>query len=66
MSKPNHRNRGKGRYIGYGYSTTDLAFTQAKIHPYRYYLSEEINAMRNLGLKVSAKLEKYLNRANGL
>lgn len=25
MSKPKHKFRGKGRYIGHGYSTTDFA-----------------------------------------
>jgi hypothetical protein len=44
MSKPNHRMRGKGYYIGYGYTSTDLNAKKGAA-PYHEYLLSEIGSL---------------------
>lgn len=60
MSKPNHRMRGKGYYVGYGYMSTELDAKKGARN-YRANLSEEIVSLKSDG-KHATKLRKYLKR----
>lgn len=82
MSKPKHKFRGKGRYIGHGYSTTDFAKRPAKKEfSYAHHIAEECkqfflpwvwlhDKFRHSATKVKdrhlTKLQKYAGRARGL
>jgi hypothetical protein len=82
MSKPKHVFRGKGRYIGHGYSTTDFAKRPAKGEfSYQHNIAEECkqffkpwawlsDKFRHSATKAKdrhlTKLHKYSGRARGL
>ena len=60
MSKPKHYRRGKGRYIGYGYSTTDLVRRKGAFD-YWANLNNEIEELKHKGPSARlAKLRRYL------
>lgn len=62
MSKPKHCRRGKGRYLGYGYSSTDLNKRKGA-WMYADYLTNEIEDNKHKGGELIEKLRKYLKRA---
>lgn len=82
MSKPKHKFRGEGRYIGHGYSTTDFAKRPAKKEfSYLTHIAEEAkrffkpwvwlpNKFRHSATRAKdrhlTKLHKYAGRARGL
>lgn len=63
MSKPNSCKRGKGYYIGYGYSSTELDAVKG-IFNYHRYIHEEITNLEKIGnSRILKKLRKYRQRA---
>jgi len=64
MSKPKHYRRGKGRYMGYGYSTTDMVRNKGD-WDYKNYLINEIEDLkRGRKRNLVDKLRKYLKRVS--
>lgn len=63
MSKPKHYRRGKGRYLGYGYSTCDLNKKKCE-WTYWANLTNEIENIKHHGGTHVAKLRKYLKRVS--
>jgi len=61
MSKPNHRMRGKGYYVGYGYRSTELNDKKGCLD-YKSHLINEIEDIKHRGGTHVAKLRKYLKR----
>lgn len=62
MSKPKSYNRGKGWYMGYGYSSTDMKRKRGDFD-YKSNLTNEIEDIKHRGGKHLVKLRKYLSRA---
>lgn len=59
MSKPKHKFRGKGRYVGYGYSTTDFAKRPPKGE---FEYKDAISSEYNLAFRKTWHIELKPNR----
>lgn len=63
MSKPKHHNRGKGYYVGYGYSSIECQAKKGCLD-YKSHLINEIEDIKHRSGKHVVKLREYLKRVS--